>query len=428
LALVACSSDDDDDTTSGKSGAGTGGSQGGSAGSKASGGTGGSSSGKGGSDAGTAGKGGSGKGGTGGSAGKGGSGGDSAGTSGDPGNAGDAGADMGGGTGGTAGSGNSGGGGSGGDGGIGPNGVWRPFMATSAWNTPIPENPTLDPDNDAMILDFSTIPNLQYLWINNDVGFSIPVYFVDSTVTPMVTITAGLGANGFRNGSDEYSPPGSGPAPIPDGALAAEGTDRHLMIVDKAVGTEWGFFDADHGSGSWVMGVAAAQDLKGDGVRPPERNDPWWAGHGPRACGFGGIAGLITVDEIKSGSIEHALVIAYPHIRSRYYTPPASTAQGTTSEALPTRGIPCGARIQLDPLFDIATLNLSEAANIIARALQKYGAFVSDYSGAMSIYADSHPDARAYWTSGVLPGNALGTVPLGMFRVLEIGMLYDNAN
>lgn len=46
----------------------------------------------------------------------------------------------------------------------------------------------------------------------------------------------------------------------------------------------------------------------------------------------------------------------------------------------------------------------------------------------MSIYADSHPDARAYWTSGVLPGNALGTLPLGMFRVLEIGMLYDNAN
>jgi hypothetical protein len=169
-------------------------------------------------------------------------------------------------------------------------------------------------------------------------------------------------------------------------------------------------------------------DLAGSGARPPERNNPWWAGHGPRACGFGLVAGLITVDEMRAGSIEHALVIAYPHIRSRYYTPPASSAQGTTTDAIATRGVLCGGRIQLDPALDVTTLGLSSSGLIIARALQKYGAFVGDYSGAVSLYADASATAQATWSGGLLANGEAAKIPLARFRVLTIGTIYDNMN
>jgi hypothetical protein len=289
-------------------------------------------------------------------------------------------------------------------------GSWRPFSDTSPWNTPIATDAAVDPDSAALIVDWSTVPGQTSFWINIT-AYSMPVYWVDSTSTPMVTVAAAVGGTGFRDGAiNQWDAAGSGQAPIPAGAVPAEGTDRHLAVVDRAARMEWGLWNADSGSGSWTAGQASTMDLAGDGIRPSTLLDPWWAGAGPRACGFALIAGLITVAEIQAGSIDHALVVAYPHIRSRYFRSPASSAQGTTTEALPNRGIPCGGRLQLDPTLDVATLGLSPAGLAIARALQQYGAFVGDFSGAMSLYADAQ------------------AIPLDRFRLLELGALSDNGN
>ena len=307
---------------------------------------------------------------------------------------------------------------------------WRPFNDTSPWNTPIAANPTIDPNSTSMIADFSTVSGQTFFWINIQ-DYSVPVYFVDSKATPSVTVTASVGGTGFRTGAaDDSVAGGTGPAPIPSGAMPAAGSDKHLAIIDRSLAIEWGFWNADHATGNWTAGLAATMDLSGDGVRPPEHNNPWWAGHGPRACGFALAAGLITADEIRAGAIEHALVIAHPHIRSRYYTPPASSAQGTTTDAISTRGILCGGRIQLDPTLDVTTLGLSPAGVVIARALQKYGAYLGDYSGSVSLYADESAAALAYWNSGsgVLSNLAVQAIPLNRFRVLTIGTTYDNMN
>ncbi len=282
-------------------------------------------------------------------------------------------------------------------------GVWRPFSSTSPWNTPIPSNPAIDPSSPTFIADLASLTGQgqQALSVNIK-GFSIPVYYVDSTV-PFVNVMAGLGGTGFRTGApNEGDVPGSGTAPIPAGATPAAGTDRHLCVVDKTAEMSWDLYNANDTSSGWTAGLAASMDLTSDGVRPPTNNSPWWAGQGARACGFPLIAGLITVDEVKAGKIEHALIIAYPHVRSRYYTPPASSAQGTTTDAIQTRGVECGGQIQLDPSLDLSTLGLSSTGLMIARALQTYGAFVGDYSGAISIYADESATAQAYWSSGVL--------------------------
>jgi hypothetical protein len=288
---------------------------------------------------------------------------------------------------------------------------------------PIGASPAIDPNSDALVADLAaSTPSNPALWINIQ-EYSIPVFWADSS-TPLsrvnVTVLAG---QGFGMGS-----PTSAMVPIPSGATPAGGTDRHLCIIDKAKHTEWGMWDASS-SGGWSASVAATADLSGTGVRPPKTgNATWWTSPGARACGFPLSAGLITVEEIRKGKIEHALTIAYPHMRSHWYKSPASTAQGTTDQALPTRGVPCGGRFQLDPAVNVDTLPLSNTGKIIARALQQYGAFVGDFSGAISLYADASPEALAAWNGGLLKNGELSALDLKKLRVLAIGSLLEDTN
>jgi hypothetical protein len=302
--------------------------------------------------------------------------------------------------------------------------TWRPFAPDSPWNTMIPKDAEVDPQSKALIEDLATSSQWNFLGVNIK-GFSIPVYFVDSAKTPKVTVTCrDVAGKGFDQ-----------PLPMPPDARPDPQSDRHLCIVDRRLGMEWGMWDARRNAdGSWMCGVGAAFDLKGSGVHPPHgRASPWQHAHGARASGFPLIAGLILVDEVKAGRIEHALAFAYPHCRSRYFIhPPASTAQGTTNEARPDRGIPMGGLIQLDPAIDVASLKLSRSGTAIARALQEYGAYVCDYSGAINLYADGSPAAQAAWDAGLLETYELRRIfdadMLRRFRVIKMGPLIDNKN
>jgi hypothetical protein len=176
---------------------------------------------------------------------------------------------------------------------------------------------------------------------------------------------------------------------------------------------------------AWQADLCATADLTGSGVRTPAATaNPWYAAHGARACGFPLVAGLIRVDEVKAGAIEHALVVAYPGIMKDKYMSPASTPSAI-GVATTAAGMPCGARIQLDPSVDVTQLGLSPAGVVVARALQKYGAYVGDYSGALSLYAENSPEAQAYWSSGVLDVYELrDKLDLRKLRVLPYGTVY----
>ncbi len=298
--------------------------------------------------------------------------------------------------------------------------AFRPFSATSPWNTPVPPNPKLAPDSDALIADLAASSQWPFLTVNIE-QYGIPVYFADRRTPRQKVKVTRVGGLGFERRDVEV--------PIPPETTPAVGTDKHVCIVDKQTNQEWDFWEAAKTPGGWTCSVCAMADLAGNGVRPPAAAGAWWMGHGARACGFPLMAGLISVDEMRRGRIDHALVIAYPHIRSRYYTPPASTAQATTDQAVSTRGIPCGGRIQLDPALDLGALGLSPSGRIIARALQQYGAFVGDFSGAVSLYADASPSAQVAWKAGLLDTYEVkNQIDLHRFRVLELGLLYDNHN
>ena len=306
--------------------------------------------------------------------------------------------------------------------------VWRPFSPDSPWNQRIPAGAPGDRGSAAAIADLALRGPLHV----NIKDWSIPVYFIDADQTPrhdVGDLRPGIYGAGFAI-------PRS--IPIPDGAVASppvgEDSDNHLCIVDKARHLEWGMWAARQDkTGRWFTGLGAVTDLSGTGVAPP-----WFAArheldsHRARASGFPLIAGLILVDEIKAGRIDHALVFAYDHCRTGLFIPPASTAQVAQLEAVDSRGIPMGGRIQLDPAWDVEHSGLSAAGKIIARALQEYGAYCGDYAGANVLYAENSPEAVRVW-AGVLQSGDLEAVftPEMIrqhFRVLDMGNLLPGQN
>jgi hypothetical protein len=312
------------------------------------------------------------------------------------------------------------------DAGSGTTGVWRPFNDQSPWNTPIAQNAPLAPDSAALIADLRASSQYGSNLDVNIAEFSIPLYYATPT-TPLVDFLVELGGLGF-SGSDGSN--ARAMVPVPAGATPDPMSDHHIAIIDRAKNIEWGFWNAANNNGQWTASLGATADLSGDGLRPYKPNNPtWYTSHGARACGFPLIAGLIRTEEIDAGRIEHALVIAYPHIRAGYYMSPASTAQARIGDdSISTRGIPCGGRVQLDPNLNLDSLGLSRAGRIIAEALQRYGAYVGDYSGAISIYAENAAAAQQHWR-GVLDtyvfANKLDTSRL---RVLSFGQLTNDGN
>jgi hypothetical protein len=108
---------------------------------------------------------------------------------------------------------------------------------------------------------------------------------------------------------------------------------------------------------------------------------------------------------------------------------PASTAQTRIGDdSIKTRGIPCGGHIQLDPKLDLDSLKLTRAGRIVAEALQRYGAFVGDYSGAISLYAENSPAAQAHWKGLLDTYEFSNKLDLSKFRALAFGKLTDDGN
>jgi hypothetical protein len=304
--------------------------------------------------------------------------------------------------------------------------TWRPFNDQSPWNTPIPANPALAPDSTQLIADLKSSSEWGQNLDINIAQYSVPLFYATSS-TPLVDVLAELGGLGFSgsNGSDAHAL-----VPIPTGAAPDPMSDHHIAIIDRARNLEWGMWNARNESGRWTCSLGATADLAGDGLRPYKPQNPtWYTSHGARACGFPLIAGLIRTEEIDAGRIEHALIIAYPHIRAGFYMSPASTAQARIGDdSIKTRGIPCGGRVQLDPGLNLDSLGLTRAGRIVAEALQRYGAYVGDYSGAISIYAENSAAAQAHWKGVLQTYEFANKVDLARLRVLKFGTLTDDGN
>ncbi len=275
------------------------------------------------------------------------------------------------------------------------------FPSTDPWNTPIDTAP-VDPNSANLIASIGVgtglHPDFGANW--NGGPFGIPYMVVPGTQA-LVPMTFDY--------SDESDP---GPYPIPanapiEGGSASTG-DRHVIIIDR---DHWKLYETyssyPQSNGSWACGSGALFDLTNGTTRPAG----WTSAD---AAGLPIFPGLARYDEVSAGVINHALRFTVVHSRHAYVAPARHYASSSTNVNYP----PMGMRVRLKASFDVSTF--PPQAQVVLRALQKYGMIVAD--NGSNWYISGAPDAR--WDDNQL--NTLKTVLGSNFEVVQMGPMTTN--
>ncbi len=280
-----------------------------------------------------------------------------------------------------------------------PPAAWRPYARTSPWNTPIQSNPPLARRSDAKVRSLVRAGKRRG-WTIGGRNFGVPVFYVGRRAPrrDVKLVDRWRAADRLLN------------VPLPKRAFPDPKIDGHMAIVDRGRRCEWDFYAADkRGKRSWRAIWANRIELNSDGV--------FDRGAGARASSFALLAGLLRPAHFARGTIDHALVFAYPYTK-RGNIGPATTNDGRRRGFGYMRE---GARLQLDPRLDVESLGLPAWQQVIARTLQTYGMYLADTSGGpISLFAQ-HPRSDtgglAYpWGSTLYPALPLRLLP--HFRVL----------
>jgi hypothetical protein len=162
-----------------------------------------------------------------------------------------------------------------------------------------------------------------------------------------------------------------GPYPIPanvpiEGGRSSDG-DRHAIIVDKSrcrLYELYALYPPSGGHG-WTAGSGAIWNLRSNKLRPAT----WTSAD---AAGLPILPGLARYDEVRRGSIDHALRFTVPDTRKAFIYPARHYASGSTDPSLPAMG----QRFRLKANFN--TAGFPRQARIVLQALKRYGMIVAD--------------------------------------------------
>jgi hypothetical protein len=242
-----------------------------------------------------------------------------------------------------------------------------PFSPSSPWRQEIPSNPPIDPNSGAMIAAVQPKPAL----FANLIDYAIPIYGT-SADTPSYTVTC----TRVDYGTCPFS---NRPVVIPAGAKANSGSDGALVTVDEAKGLSFEFWRAVKSGDQWSTSFGAVNSLSGSG----------WGG-AATGSGASRLAGVVRMAEIADGHVPHALALQTSNACNTYRSPALKSDGTSTGQAC----IPEGARLQLDPSLDLNGLHLMAGELAVATAMQQYGGYVMDVSGApLSVSFERDSDA-----------------------------------
>ena len=133
------------------------------------------------------------------------------------------------------------------------------------------------------------------------------------------------------------------------------------------------------------------------------------------AAGFPIAPLLFTADEVKAGHIDHAIRFVLPNNRvKRGFVRPATHATNTTGG---TNAPSYGVHLRLRADYPIASLR--PGAQVVARAMQKYGMYHAD-GGNIALTAQSDRHTTAKWAGLLAPGD-LAALKVSDFEVIDHG-------
>ncbi len=280
----------------------------------------------------------------------------------------------------------------------------RPFADSSFWNTPLDADAPLDPASDAITADLRRQVEAYGAWMNTD-RFSTPVYVVPDDA-PTVAVSMGIPDPKLQSRVEAV--------PIPETAVPARGTDRHLVIWQPGRDVIWEFWQAARAPGGpWTAQWGGRLDRvsASDGV--------FAAPYGASATGLAMIGGMVLLDEARAGRIDHAIALAVPEVRANVIREPAQRGDGTSDSSA---SVPEGARFRLDPALDLDSLDLPPFTRMLADAAQTYGIVVRDVSGVVSFYGeDPLPTGSGAFENafgGLPPSEIAGAFPWEHLQLL----------
>src|SRR4051812_41688383 len=162
-----------------------------------------------------------------------------------------------------------------------------------------------------------------------------------------------------------------GPYPIPkrapiEGGRSSSG-DRHVIVVDRSRCRLYELYAAYpvDGGKRWRAGSGAVWNLRSNRLRPVG----WTSAD---AAGLPILPGLARYEDVKRGTIDHALRFTAPRTRRAYVYPARHYASSSTDPDLPAMGV----RLRLKKDFDVSSF--PKQARIVLRALQRYGMILAD--------------------------------------------------
>lgn len=254
------------------------------------------------------------------------------------------------------------------------------FPANNVWNVPVDTLP-VDPNSDIYIDTIGRNDNVHAdfgsgTWL----GFPIGIPFTTVLGTqPKVSVT-------FQYWDESDVGPYPIPANVPIEGDPNSG-DRHILIVDKTNCILYELYAAHKQGSQWYAGSGAIFTLT---QNAPLRPDTWTSAD---AAGLPILPGLARYDEVASGEINHALRFTVPETRKLHIWPARHDASDLTGPQYP----PMGLRFRLKASFVIDS-RFSQDAQVILRALKKYGMIIADNGSAW--YLSGAPDP--HWDNDVL--------------------------
>ena len=248
----------------------------------------------------------------------------------------------------------------------------RPFAPTSFWNAPLADDEPLDAKSAQYVGRLHSLLREHDPYVNTT-RYSTPVYTVPAD-QPTVRVRLDNTHEDLREAFREV--------PIPPGARPAAGSDGHMVVWQPSTDTMWEFWKAR----IWLDGWHARYGGKMENVSSnpghfTEPNPRW----GATATSLPLLGGLMRLDELELGHIDHALALALPERRADAWSWPA---QRTDGRSLHLNAIPSGARFRIDPRLDLSSLDLSPMVRAMAEAAQRYGLVVRDGAGSIAFYAE----------------------------------------
>ena len=263
------------------------------------------------------------------------------------------------------------------------------FAADSFWYRPIPKDAPLHPNSENFARDFVRQLKAYYGHVTVNVGrYSAPVYIAGSDVRAASVAPWDCQKRGHLDPRLEEQ---WRAVPIPDEARPSQDSDSEMTIYQPSSDTLWEFWKAQKVDGRWqaCWGGRLQNVSKSDGI--------WPRYYGAVATGLPLLGGMITVDELRRGRIDHVMGIALVQTEHwNVFSWPANRSDGANPTKLPNR-IPEGLRFRLDPSVDVDALKLNPIAKIIAKAAQSYGFVVWDKAGAIALRAE---DPKRFTTTG----------------------------